>query len=68
VTGSVHLKVLKSVVIPYYLQVASQNTKAARASVYVKAGGVNAEEDERRSMTSALPDTATTAMDNLTDI
>lgn len=47
-------------VIPYYLQLGSQNNKAARASVYVKAGMVNADmDDERRSIASAAPDNAT---------
>lgn len=52
-TGSVHLKILKLVEIPYYLQMGANNNnnKAARASVYTKGGILNGdgEESPRRS-------------------
>lgn len=70
VTGSVHLKILKLVETPYYLQMGANNAnnKAARASVYAK-GGITSnfgdgDESPRRSMRTSL---GTTGADPVRD-
>eukprot|EP01127_Copromyxa_protea_P005289 TRINITY_DN15239_c0_g1_i1.p1 TRINITY_DN15239_c0_g1~~TRINITY_DN15239_c0_g1_i1.p1 ORF type:complete len:462 (+),score=82.39 TRINITY_DN15239_c0_g1_i1:11-1396(+) len=62
VTGSVHMKILKSVVIPYYLQVGSTAAAKTRNSMYIKGGGTMASANQGGDTAEASIGTSVTLL------